>query len=41
MRCARQSAASCVVLHDRDGDGDLDITGIDELDDLLLFFRNG
>ncbi len=34
------AAASCAVLHDRDNDGDLDITGIDEVDDVLLLFRN-
>jgi hypothetical protein len=33
-------AASCTVLHDRDGDGDLDITGVDELDDVLILFEN-
>ncbi len=34
------SAASCSVFHDRDNDGDLDITGIDELHDLLFIFDN-
>jgi len=34
------SAASCAVLHDRDNDGDLDMTGIDEIDDLLILFTN-
>jgi hypothetical protein len=34
------SAASCAVFHDRDNDGDLDVTGIDELDDLLILFEN-
>ena len=34
------AAASCVVFHDRDNDGDLDVTGIDELDDLLFIFDN-
>ena len=34
------SAASCAVFHDRDDDGDLDITGIDEVDDLLILFEN-
>jgi hypothetical protein len=29
-----------VVLHDRDNDGDMDMTGIDELDDLLILFIN-
>lgn len=33
-------AASCVILHDRDNDGDLDISGIDEIDDLLILFEN-
>jgi len=34
------SAGSCAVLHDRDNDGDMDMTGIDELDDLLILFTN-
>lgn len=33
-------AASCAVFHDRDGDGDVDITGIDEMADLLIVFDN-
>ena len=33
-------AASCAILHDRDNDGDLDISGIEELDDLLILFGN-
>ncbi len=33
-------AASCAILHDRDNDGDLDITGIDEVVDQLLLFRH-
>ena len=33
--------ASCAILHDRDNDGDLDITCTDETEDLLLFYRNG
>lgn len=33
-------ASSCVILHDRDNDGDLDITGTDEVDDLVLLFEN-
>ncbi|WP_419163098.1 FG-GAP-like repeat-containing protein [Candidatus Palauibacter sp.] len=37
---AARTAASCAILHDRDNDGDLDITGIDEIDDLLLLFEN-
>ncbi len=32
-------AGSCMVLHDRDGDGDVDITGIDEVADRVLLFR--
>ena len=36
-----QTAASCAILHDRDNDGDLDVTGIDEIDDLIFLFRNG
>jgi hypothetical protein len=31
---------SCTVLHDRDNDGDLDISGIDEMVDLLILFEN-
>ena len=34
------SAASCAILHDRDNDGDLDITAIDELDDLIFIYDN-
>ena len=33
------SSGSCTVLHDFDGDGDLDITGIDELADRIYCFR--
>lgn|GEM_PF-1531588 len=33
-------AASCAILHDRDNDGDLDITGIDEIVDQLLLYRH-
>lgn len=33
-------AASCAILHDRDNDGDLDISGIDEIQDLLILFEN-
>lgn len=32
-------AGSCTVLHDRDGDGDVDITGIDEIADLVPLFQ--
>ncbi len=31
---------SCAVFHDRDNDGDLDLTGIDETDDILYFYDN-
>ena len=34
------SAGSCAILHDRDNDGDLDFTGIDELDDWIYLFDN-
>jgi len=34
------SAGSCVVLHDRDNDGTLDMTAIDELQDELVLFTN-
>jgi len=33
-------AGSCGTLHDRDGDGRLDITGIDEIADLAFFFSS-
>ncbi len=32
--------AACMTLHDRDDDGDLDMTGIDEIDDLIYLFDN-
>ncbi|HEX8298670.1 MAG TPA: FG-GAP-like repeat-containing protein [Rubricoccaceae bacterium] len=32
--------ASCMTLHDRDDDGDLDMTGIDEVDDLIYLYDN-
>jgi hypothetical protein len=34
------NSGSCAVLHDRDNDGDMDITGVDELDDWIYFFEN-
>jgi len=37
---AASRAGSCAVLVDRDNDGDLDMIGIDELDDLLFVFTN-
>ncbi|MXX70203.1 MAG: hypothetical protein F4Y74_14745 [Gemmatimonadales bacterium] len=40
VELAARTAASCAILHDRDNDGDIDITGIDEIDDLLFLFEN-
>ncbi|MGH1365447.1 MAG: FG-GAP-like repeat-containing protein [Calditrichia bacterium] len=34
------TSASCAVFHDRNNDGIMDVTGIDELDDLLFLFSN-
>jgi FlgD Ig-like domain len=34
------SAGSCATLHDRDNDGDLDLTGIDEIDDWVYLYEN-
>ncbi|MBT8195995.1 MAG: T9SS type A sorting domain-containing protein, partial [Bacteroidia bacterium] len=33
-------AGSCAVFHDRDNDGDMDLTCIDELQDLIILFTN-
>ncbi len=33
-------AGSCAIFHDRNNDGVTDITGIDELADVLIFFEN-
>jgi hypothetical protein len=34
------SAASCAIFHDRDNNGVMDMTGIDEIDDLIFLFDN-
>jgi hypothetical protein len=34
------ASGSEAFLHDRDNDGDMDITGIDEIDDWIYFFEN-
>ena len=36
-----RTAGSCAIIVDFDSDGDVDLIGIDELDDLVFFFRNG
>ncbi len=33
-------ASSCAILHDRDNDGDIDITATDEEADVILLFKN-
>ena len=40
QRLAIDGAGSCAVLHDRDGDGVLDITAIDEINDRLYFVQH-
>ncbi len=37
---AASSAASCATLYDRDNDGDMDITGLDEVDDWVYLYEN-
>lgn len=34
------TAASCAVFHDRNHDGFMDVTGIDEIEDVLVLFQN-
>jgi Bacterial Ig-like domain/FG-GAP-like repeat/FlgD Ig-like domain len=34
------TSGSCATLHDRNNDGALDITGVDEIDDWVYFFQN-
>jgi hypothetical protein len=34
------AAGSCATLHDRDNDGDLDLTGLDEIDDWVYLYKN-
>ena len=37
---AATKAGSCAILHDRDGNGNLDMTGVDEMADVILLFEN-
>jgi VCBS repeat protein/Big-like domain-containing protein/flagellar hook capping protein FlgD len=37
---AASSAGSCAVLHDRDNDGDMDLSGLDEVDDWVYLYYN-
>ncbi len=34
------TAGSCALLHDRDNDGDLDLSGLDEIDDWIYLYDN-
>lgn len=34
--CAASASGSCAIIHDRDRDGDLDVTGVDETDDKIF-----
>lgn len=43
MRCTGNlpaiSAGSCAIVHDRHNDGDRDVTAIDRIDDVILFYN--